>query len=204
MLKEKNLQKLIEELETLTPEKLTPRERDILRLHLGLDDGIKRGFEEIGQLFEITRTETEEILNSAIQKTDGIYTNIMQILGYKQLINNIFSKYIEIPNDQTEELIDKLEECLSLIDEDKREIFKYYFGIITGENEDFTSTAKGMGIEEDEVERAVASAFRKLRHPKMTVHLKKFETESEKILEEKRAKFNNDLINLNFPDNVQN
>ena len=128
----------------------------------------------------------------------------MQILGYKQLINNIFSKYIEIPNDQTEELIDKLEECLSLIDEDKREIFKYYFGIITGENEDFTSTAKGMGIEEDEVERAVASAFRKLRHPKMTVHLKKFETESEKILEEKRAKFNNDLINLNFPDNVQN
>ena len=205
MLKEKNLQKLIEELETLTPEKLTPRERDILRLHLGLDDGIKRGFEEVGQLFGITRTETEKILNSAIQKTnEECIKNIMQILAYKNLINNIFTKYIEIPNDKTEELIDKLEECLSLIDEDKREILKYYFGITTGKNEDITSTAEKMGIEEDEVERAVASAFRKLRHPKTTVKLRNFETESEKILEEKRAKFNNDLINLNFPDNVQN
>lgn len=191
MLKEKNLQKLIKELETLTQEKLTPRERDILRLHLGLDDGIKRGFEEIGQLFGITRSETEEILNSAIQKTDEIYTNIMQILGYKQLINNVFTKYIEIPNDKTEELIDKLEECMNVLDEDKREIFKYYLGITTGKNEDITSTAKGMGISEDEAERAVASAFRKLRHPKTTVKLRNFEAESEKLQEEKWSKFKN-------------
>ena len=201
MLKEKNLQKLIKELETLTQEKLTPRERDILRLHLGLDDGIKRGFEEVGQLFGITRSETEKILNSAIKKNDKIYTNIIQIFGYKQLINNIFSKYIEIQNDKTEELIDKLDECLCLLDEDKRKILKYYFGITTGKDEDITSTAKGMGIEEDEVERAVASTFRKLRHPKMNVKLKEFETESEKILEEKRAKFDKKLLNLNFPEN---
>ena len=204
MIKEKNLQKLFEELQTAMQEKLTPKERDVLRIFLGIDDGRQRPSEEVCQLFGVKRTVFEKIINSVRKKINEEYTNIMQILAYKNLINNIFSKYIEIPNDKTEELIEKLDECLNTIEEDKREIFKYYFGITTGENEDFTSTAEKMGIEEEDVERAVASAFRKLRHPKMNVKLKEFEIESEKLLEEKRVKFNNDLINLNFPDNVQN
>jgi len=204
MLKEKNLQKLLEELTPVMQEKLTPKERDFLRLHLGFDDGRQRPSEEICQLFGVTKSEVEKFLNSSIQKMNEEHIkNIMQIFAYKNLINNIFSKYIEIPNDKTEELIEKLDECLNTIEEDKREIFKYYFGIITGENEDFTSTAEKMGIEEDEVQRAVASTFRKLRHPKTIVYLKIFEIESEKFWEEKRAKLDKDLSEVNFFDNDQ-
>lgn len=197
MIKEKNLQKIFEELTPVMQEKLTPKERDVLRIYLGLDDGRKRPSEEICQLFGMTKTEFKKIINSAIQKTnEECIKNIMQILAYKNLINNIFTKYIEIPNDKTEELIDKLEECMNVLEEDKKEIFRYYFGITTGENEDISSTAKKFGIEENEVERAVASAFRKLRHPKMTVNLKNFEIESEKFLEEKWAKIDSDMTDI--------
>lgn len=197
MLKEKNLQKLFEELVPVMQEKLTPKERDVMLFHFGLADGRKRPSEEICQLFGITKTEFKKIINSAIQKTnEECIKNIMQILAYKNLINNIFTKYIEIPNDKTEELIGKLDECLSTLEEDKREIFRYYFGITTGENENISSTAKKFKIEEDEVERAVASAFRKLRHPKITVNLKNFEIESEKLLEENRAKSNSDMTDI--------
>jgi len=197
MIKEKNLQKLFEKLQTAMQEKLTPKERDVLRLHLGFDDGRQRPSEEVCQLFCITKAEFEKTINSVKQKTnEENIKNIMQIFAYKNLINNIFSKYIEIPNDKTEELIDKLDECLNTLEEDKREIFKYYFGITTGENEDFASTAEKMGIEEDAVERAVASVFRKLRHPKTIINLKNFEIESEKIMEEKWAKSDSDMTDI--------
>jgi len=67
-------------------EKLTPKERDVLRLNLDLDDGIKRPSEEICQLFGVTKSEVEKFLNSAIQKINEEYINIMQILNEKSMV----------------------------------------------------------------------------------------------------------------------
>src|SRR5579883_2216531 len=40
---------------------LTPRERDVLRLRFGLDDGRQRTLEEVGQLFNVTRERVRQI-----------------------------------------------------------------------------------------------------------------------------------------------
>lgn len=47
---------------------LSPRERDVLRLRLGMDDGKMRTLEEVGQLFGVTRDEIQLIEASAIRK----------------------------------------------------------------------------------------------------------------------------------------
>ena len=47
---------------------LSPRERDVLRLRLGMDDGKFRTFEEIGQLFGVTKDEIQLIEASALRK----------------------------------------------------------------------------------------------------------------------------------------
>lgn len=47
---------------------LSPRERDVLRLRLGMDDGKMRTFEEIGQLFGVKKDEIQLIEAKAIRK----------------------------------------------------------------------------------------------------------------------------------------
>ena len=47
---------------------LSPRERDVLRLRLGMDDGKLRTLEEIGQLFGVTKDEIQLIEASALRK----------------------------------------------------------------------------------------------------------------------------------------
>jgi RNA polymerase primary sigma factor len=47
---------------------LSPRERDVLRLRLGMDDGKLRTFEEIGQLFGVKKEEIQLIEAGALRK----------------------------------------------------------------------------------------------------------------------------------------
>lgn len=47
---------------------LSPRERDVLRLRLGMDDGRLRTLEEIGQLFGVTKDEIQLIEARALRK----------------------------------------------------------------------------------------------------------------------------------------
>ena len=47
---------------------LTPRERDVLRLRFGLDDGRQRTLEEVGQLFAVTRERVRQIEVKALRK----------------------------------------------------------------------------------------------------------------------------------------
>ncbi len=47
---------------------LSPRERDVLRLRLGMVDGKLRTFEEIGQLFGVKKDEIQLIEAKAIRK----------------------------------------------------------------------------------------------------------------------------------------
>ena len=47
---------------------LSPRERDVLRLRLGMDDGKLRTLEEIGQLFGVKKDEIQLIEASALRK----------------------------------------------------------------------------------------------------------------------------------------
>jgi RNA polymerase primary sigma factor len=47
---------------------LTPRERDIMYLRYGLEDGRQRTLEEVGQLFSITRERVRQIEHKAFRK----------------------------------------------------------------------------------------------------------------------------------------
>jgi len=47
---------------------LSPRERDVLRLRFGLDDGRQRTLEEVGELFGITREGIRKIEAAALRK----------------------------------------------------------------------------------------------------------------------------------------
>lgn len=47
---------------------LSPRERDVLRLRFGLDDGRKRTLEEVGVLFGVSRYRIRQIEANAIKK----------------------------------------------------------------------------------------------------------------------------------------
>lgn len=47
---------------------LSPKERDVLRLRLGMDDGKLRTFEEIGQLFGVKKEEIQLIEAGALRK----------------------------------------------------------------------------------------------------------------------------------------
>ncbi|BAD79069.1 principal RNA polymerase sigma factor RpoD1 [Synechococcus elongatus PCC 6301] len=47
---------------------LSPRERDVLRLRYGLDDGRMKTLEEIGQLFNVTRERIRQIEAKALRK----------------------------------------------------------------------------------------------------------------------------------------
>ncbi len=47
---------------------LTPRERDVLKLRFGLDDGYPRTLEEVGQIFNVTRERIRQIEAKALKK----------------------------------------------------------------------------------------------------------------------------------------
>jgi RNA polymerase primary sigma factor len=47
---------------------LSPRERDVLRLRYGLDDGRMKTLEEIGQIFDVTRERIRQIEAKALRK----------------------------------------------------------------------------------------------------------------------------------------
>ena len=47
---------------------LSPRERDVLRLRLGMDDGKFRTLEEVGQLFGVKKDEIQLIEAKALRK----------------------------------------------------------------------------------------------------------------------------------------
>ena len=47
---------------------LTPREKDVLRLRYGLEDGRERTLEEIGKSFGVTRERIRQIEAEALRK----------------------------------------------------------------------------------------------------------------------------------------
>ena len=49
-------------------ETLSPRERDVLRLRYGIDDGRMKTLEEIGQIFDVTRERIRQIEAKALRK----------------------------------------------------------------------------------------------------------------------------------------
>jgi RNA polymerase primary sigma factor len=58
---------LREQLEQLLNQ-LNPREREVLKLRFGLDDGYPRTLEEVGQQFQVTRERIRQIEAKALKK----------------------------------------------------------------------------------------------------------------------------------------
>ena len=49
-------------------DKLTPREREVIRMRFGLDDGSPRTLEEVGRSFKVTRERIRQIEAKALKK----------------------------------------------------------------------------------------------------------------------------------------
>jgi len=58
---------LREQLESVL-DTLTDRERDVLKLRFGLDDGYQRTLEEVGRIFKVTRERIRQIEAKALKK----------------------------------------------------------------------------------------------------------------------------------------
>lgn len=66
---------------------LRPRERDVLKLRFGLNDGNKRTLEEIGQLFGVSRERVRQIETRALNKLRKMCRNNRQIRSLKNYLN---------------------------------------------------------------------------------------------------------------------
>jgi len=58
---------LREQLESVL-DTLTEREKDVLKLRFGLDDGYQRTLEEVGHIFKVTRERIRQIEAKALKK----------------------------------------------------------------------------------------------------------------------------------------
>jgi RNA polymerase primary sigma factor len=76
---------LTEELEKIL-ETLRPRERDVLKLRFGLNDGNKRTLEEIGQLFGVSRERVRQIETRALNKLRKMCRNNRSIKSLKNYL----------------------------------------------------------------------------------------------------------------------
>lgn len=76
---------LISELEKILGT-LRPRERDVLKLRFGLNDGNKRTLEEIGQLFGVSRERVRQIETRALNKLRKMCRNNRNIRSLKNYL----------------------------------------------------------------------------------------------------------------------
>ncbi len=65
---------------------LRPRERDVLKLRFGLNDGNKRTLEEIGQLFGVSRERVRQIETRALNKLRKMCRNNRNIRSLKNYL----------------------------------------------------------------------------------------------------------------------
>ncbi|MGE0201427.1 MAG: RNA polymerase sigma factor RpoD/SigA [Candidatus Melainabacteria bacterium] len=78
---------LNEEIEKVL-ETLRPRERDVLKLRFGLNDGNKRTLEEIGQLFGVSRERVRQIETRALNKLRKMCRNNRNIDNLKNYLED--------------------------------------------------------------------------------------------------------------------
>ncbi len=78
---------LSEELEQIL-DSLRPRERDVLKLRFGLNDGNKRTLEEIGQLFGVSRERVRQIETRALNKLRKLCRSNRGIKNMKNYLSN--------------------------------------------------------------------------------------------------------------------
>ncbi len=95
---------------------LSPRERDVVRLRYGLDNGRMKSFAEIGQIFNVTQQRIRQIYNRALrQLRKPNYTNILYSYLHNDKVNLIKNddKVSIIKNDLTSERIIIVSQILS-------------------------------------------------------------------------------------------
>lgn len=77
---------LIEELDKIL-NTLRPRERDVLKLRFGLNDGNRRTLEEIGQLFGVSRERVRQIETRALNKLRKLCRSNQHVKSLRSYIN---------------------------------------------------------------------------------------------------------------------
>ncbi|MBQ9812202.1 MAG: sigma-70 family RNA polymerase sigma factor [Thermoguttaceae bacterium] len=96
---------------------LTPRERDIVKMRFGFDDGCEYTLEEVGKVFEVTRERVRQIEAKAIKKLQAP-SRSRELLG--------FVDGYDLPYDLSDE-DDSF--CLSAYDRDSNSMFELLDGV---------------------------------------------------------------------------
>jgi len=142
-------------------EKLSPRERDLIRLRFGMDDGRFRTIEELSELFGTKQEDVENSIQSGIEKMN------ISILGYYQLIYCIFGGG-DIPplyKFNYVELKEKLDSVLELVDEKERKVLQLRAGLFDNKQYSLRAIGEMLGVTGERIRQIEGKALRKLRHP---------------------------------------
>ena len=157
-------------------EKLSPKEKDVMSLRLGLDDGRPRTFEEIAHLFEISKEQIKAVEEEALSKSEAIVKETSIAFAYNSLKNCIFAeKNWDISSFDYENFRNDINEILSE-DFSKREtkILDLRFGLSDGKQRTLKEISVETCLSKERIRQIECKVLTKLRNPKLKESLKKY------------------------------
>lgn len=166
----------LQELFNKESEKLSPREKDVLRLCFGLDDYKPRTAEEIAELFGVSAKEIDAMIPKALSKITDFRDELQKRLAYNLLLGCIFAERIDSINtinyDELKKDIDTiLEDDFS---ENEIKVLNLRFGLVDGPEKTLNEIGKEMNLSGERIRQLEGKVLRKLRNPKRNKCLEKY------------------------------
>ena len=127
--------------------KLSPRERDVLRMRFGIDDGTPRALEEVADLYGMTRERVRQIEAAALRKLRPAHRSRKNGAAPTKR-----APIKRIGRGQFRAVLAKLEER-------EAEIMRYKWGFFDGEIRSIAETAEKFSLSIEEVELLEAKAL---------------------------------------------
>ena len=157
-------------------QKLSPRERDVMNLRLGLDDGRPRTREEIGQLFGVTKEDILQVEKRALDKSEVITKETAIAFAYNSLKNCILvERDWDISSFDYEKFRNDINEILSEdFSGNEIKVLNLRFGLIDGYQKTLRKIGEEMNLSGERIRQIEGKVLRKLRHPNISKCLEKY------------------------------
>ncbi len=126
--------------------KLTPRERDVLRMRFGLDDGQKRSVEEVAEFYGMTCERVRQIEAKAMQKLKPVHrARRIQPVRRAPIKRIGRGQFLAV---------------LAKLDEFEAEVMRFKWGFFDGQIRTIADTAEKFAMSQEEVEALEAKALK--------------------------------------------
>ena len=176
--------------------KLSQRERNVMTFRLGLNDGRPRTFEEIAQLFGVTKEQVRTVEVEALQKSGNIVKETATAFAYNSLKNCIFvEKNWDISSFDYEKFKNDINEILKDgFSENEIKVLNLRFGLIDGIQKSLREIGEELNLSGERIRQIEGKVLRKLRHPNRNKSLKEYL--SEEKIRKPLPNIDDELLNL--------